>query len=137
MSIRTVSRNSRPFSTKKLDATGSTHYVTPVRVATVTALAPETEPLAEEAELVPVRVEEVPLDRSGRPGGRRFGTLVHATLAVVDLDADGTAVGVVDAGDFWHSDSSHHEIPVKITILQSIRNPQTGGDTEFCDMYRI
>ena len=54
-----------------------------------------------------------------------------------ELRPDGSAVGVVDAGDFWHSDSSHHEEPVKITVLQSIRNPKTGGDTEFCDMYRI
>lgn len=52
-----------------------------------------------------------------------------------ELRPDGSAVGVVDAGDFWHSDSSHHEEPVKITLLQSIRNPLTGGDTDFCNMY--
>jgi taurine dioxygenase len=52
-----------------------------------------------------------------------------------EIRPDGTAVGVVDAGDFWHSDSSHHEIPVTATILQSIRNPKEGGDTEFCNMY--
>lgn len=52
-----------------------------------------------------------------------------------EIRPDGTAVGVVDAGDFWHSDSSHHERPVKITILQSIRNPSRGGDTDFCNMY--
>ena len=34
-----------------------------------------------------------------------------------ELRPDGSAVGVVDAGDFWHSDSSHHEEPVKITLL--------------------
>lgn len=54
-----------------------------------------------------------------------------------ELRPDGTAVGVVDAGDFWHSDSSHHEEPVMYTILQSIRNPATGGDTEFCNMYAV
>jgi taurine dioxygenase len=54
-----------------------------------------------------------------------------------EIRADGTAVGVVDAGDFWHSDSSHHEAPVKITILQSVRNPLRGGDTEFCNMYAV
>jgi taurine dioxygenase len=52
-----------------------------------------------------------------------------------EIRPDGTAVGVVDAGDFWHSDSSHHEEPVKITILQSITKPSRGGDTDFCDMY--
>ena len=54
-----------------------------------------------------------------------------------ELRADGSAVGVVDAGDFWHSDSSHHELPVKMTMLQSISNPKTGGDTEFCNMYAV
>jgi ATP-dependent exoDNAse (exonuclease V) beta subunit len=34
-----------------------------------------------------VAVERVELDRSGRPGGKRFGTLVHAVLAAVDLTA--------------------------------------------------
>ncbi len=35
-----------------------------------------------------VDVVEVPGDRSARPGGARFGTLVHAVLAAVALDAD-------------------------------------------------
>lgn len=54
-----------------------------------------------------------------------------------EIRPDGTAVGVVDAGDFWHSDSSHHEEPCKATILYSVRNPSRGGDTEFCNMYMV
>jgi taurine dioxygenase len=54
-----------------------------------------------------------------------------------EMRANGTAVGVVDAGDFWHSDSSHHAKPVNATILMSIKVPSQGGDTDFCDMYRI
>jgi len=54
-----------------------------------------------------------------------------------EIRSDGTAVGVVDGGDFWHSDSSHITIPSKITILQSVRNPKRGGDTEFCNMYAV
>jgi len=54
-----------------------------------------------------------------------------------EIRPDGTAVGVVDAGDYWHSDSSHHEEPVMYTILQSITNPATGGDTDFCNMYAV
>lgn len=54
-----------------------------------------------------------------------------------EIRSDGTAVGVVDAGDFWHSDSSHHEEPVKVTVLMSIRTPSEGGATDFCDMYAI
>ncbi len=54
-----------------------------------------------------------------------------------ELRPDGTAVGVVDGGDFWHSDSSHHPLPSMITILQSVRNPKKGGNTDFCNMYTI
>lgn len=53
-----------------------------------------------------------------------------------ELRADGTAVGIVDAGDFWHSDSSHHEEPCRSTLLYAVRNPRTGGDTEFCNLYQ-
>lgn len=54
-----------------------------------------------------------------------------------ELRPDGTAVGVVDAGDFLHSDSSWSPEPVKATILYSVKNPSRGGDTEFCNMYLV
>ncbi len=53
------------------------------------------------------------------------------------IGADGKPIGVVDAGDFWHSDSSHHAEPVKSTLLYAVRNPRTGGDTEYCNMYLV
>jgi ATP-dependent exoDNAse (exonuclease V) beta subunit len=46
-----------------------------------------------------VTIEEVSVDRSSRPGGRRFGSLVHATLAVVDLDAKPERIDVVAAAE--------------------------------------
>jgi len=58
-------------------------------VAPVTALAEER---AASGEVGEVRVEEVRGDRVGRPGGRRFGTLVHAVLAEIDLRAGPEAV---------------------------------------------
>jgi taurine dioxygenase len=54
-----------------------------------------------------------------------------------EIRPDGTAVGIVDAGDFWHSDSSHLEEPCRSTVLYAVRNPTTGGDTEFCNMYQV
>ena len=54
-----------------------------------------------------------------------------------EIRPDGTAVGIVDAGDFWHSDSSHIEEPCKNTVLYAVRNPQQGGDTEFCNMHQV
>jgi ATP-dependent exoDNAse (exonuclease V) beta subunit len=43
-----------------------------------------------------VEVIEIPRDE-GRPGGLRFGTLVHAVLATVALDADGDSIERVTA----------------------------------------
>jgi len=39
-----------------------------------------------------VELHDTGVDRRGRPRGKRFGTLVHAVLAVVDLDAGDAAV---------------------------------------------
>lgn len=54
-----------------------------------------------------------------------------------DRNPDGSAVGIVDAGDFWHSDSSHMEEPCRMTILHAVKNPAHGGDTLFCNMYQV
>jgi taurine dioxygenase len=77
---------------------------------------------------------------------RRFGALedqlnAHYTVEgypeVLVLSNDvrgGKPVGLVDGGDFWHSDSSHREFPSMATMLFAVKNPSTGGDTEFADM---
>jgi taurine dioxygenase len=48
---------------------------------------------------------------------------------------DGKPVGLIDGGDFWHSDSSHRPLPSMATILYAVKNPSQGGDTEFANMY--
>ena len=65
--------------------------VATLRVQSVTKLA-EAEAEAERAPTSDVELVEVPGDRSARPGGTRFGNLVHAALASVDFDADEDAV---------------------------------------------
>ena len=55
--------------------------------APVTAIAAKSAGDARDVEIVEVAVE-----RAARPGGRRFGTLVHALLAVAPLDADADAL---------------------------------------------
>src|SRR5206468_7319387 len=77
---------------------------------------------------------------------RRFGALedqlnAHYTVPgypeVLVLSNDmqeGKPVGLVDGGDYWHSDSSHRDLPSMATILFAVKNPSTGGDTEFADM---
>lgn len=54
-----------------------------------------------------------------------------------EVREDGTAVGVVDAGEGWHSDSQHKEHPAKATILLSVKNPAVGGNTHFCNMHLV
>ena len=52
-----------------------------------------------------------------------------------ELNPDGSPIGVVDAGDYQHTDGQIYEYPSLATILYSVRNPKTGGDTEFANMY--
>jgi len=78
---------------------------------------------------------------------RRFGALedqLNAHYTVPDYPEvlvlsndikDGKPVGLIDGGDFWHSDSSHRGTPSMATILYAVKNPSTGGDTEFANMY--
>lgn len=47
---------------------------------------------------------------------------------------DGKFIGVVAAGDFWHSDQSYRETPSLATLLYAHKLPKQGGDTEFADM---
>lgn len=77
---------------------------------------------------------------------RRFGALedqlnAHYTVPdypevlVLSNDVkDGKPVGLIDGGDFWHSDSSHRPFPSMATILYAVKNPNEGGDTEFANM---
>jgi taurine dioxygenase len=77
---------------------------------------------------------------------RRFGALEDQLNARYTIEGypevlvlsndlrDGKPVGLVDGGDYWHSDSSHREFPSMATILFAVKNPSTGGDTEFADM---
>lgn len=67
----------------------------------------------------------------------RYALAEHPEVLVLSNDMkDGKPVGLIDGGDFWHSDSSHREKPSLATILHARQNPRHGGDTEFADMYR-
>jgi len=78
---------------------------------------------------------------------RRFGALedqlnAHYTVEnypevlILSNDLkDGNPIGLIDGGDFWHSDSSHRDRPSMATMLYAVKNPSVGGDTEFANMY--
>tara|TARA_Y100001936_G_scaffold254166_1_gene326171 strand:+ start:29859 stop:30734 length:876 start_codon:yes stop_codon:yes gene_type:complete len=50
---------------------------------------------------------------------------------------DGKPVGVVAAGDYWHSDLSPNKTPGLATFLYARKLPSQGGDTEFADMHAV
>ncbi len=47
---------------------------------------------------------------------------------------DGKNIGIPDAGSDWHSDHAYIDRPTAYTILQSVKVPKTGGDTEWINM---
>lgn len=64
-------------------------------VVTATAVAEGEAVGQSRGERAPVGVEHTETPRQGRPRGKRFGTLVHAILAEVELDAEDAGVSVV------------------------------------------
>ncbi|NKB22542.1 MAG: TauD/TfdA family dioxygenase [Alphaproteobacteria bacterium] len=48
---------------------------------------------------------------------------------------DGEPVGVISAGDFWHTDLSFGEIPCRATFLHALEVAEEGGDTEWSNIY--
>ena len=52
-----------------------------------------------------------------------------------DVDKEGNQIGVIDAGDAWHTDHSFKTRPANCTILYSLKNPSRGGATDFANMY--
>jgi len=49
---------------------------------------------------------------------------------------DGKFIGLPDGGSEWHSDHSYVDQPTGYTMLQAIKVPKDGGDTEWTNMVR-
>lgn len=59
----------------------------------------------------------------------------HDNVLILSNDLrDGKPIGVPDAGDSWHTDLSFKDCPSLCTVLQAVRLPGQGGDTEFACM---
>ena len=55
-------------------------------------------------------------------------------LSSEDRDAMGDGRPLV-VGAHWHSDDSYRAVPCSLTMLYGIEVPETGGDTQFANMY--
>jgi len=79
---------------------------------------------------------------------RRFGSLEvhilhqfqltgHPEVLVLSnkTDAEGKAVGLVDAGRYWHTDVSFTEVPSMGSFLYAVEIPPEGGDTLFASQF--
>jgi len=56
-------------------------------------------------------------------------------LSSEDRDVMGDGKRLV-VGAHWHSDDSYKAVPCSLTMLYGVAVPETGGDTQFTNMYR-
>jgi taurine dioxygenase len=56
-------------------------------------------------------------------------------LSSEDRDTKGDG-GKLVVGAAWHTDDSYKAVPCSLTILYGVEVPDTGGDTQFVNMYR-
>ena len=70
--------------------------------------------------------------------GRRFVEGIPEIYIVSNVKVDGEPIGSLGDGEaVWHTDMSYLEVPPKASMLYSLEVPPTGGNTSFCNMYRI
>ncbi|HKE39521.1 MAG TPA: TauD/TfdA family dioxygenase [Casimicrobiaceae bacterium] len=56
-------------------------------------------------------------------------------LILSNRRSDGAAVGLADAGTYFHTDYSYLQVPARATMLYSLEVPKHGGNTLFANQY--
>ncbi len=75
-------------------------------------------------EPAPVLIERVTAGRTARPHGKRFGTLVHAVIAEIALDAPADAIGASAAVQGRYLGCSPAEVEAAArTVAEALRHP--------------
>ena len=70
--------------------------------------------------------------------GRRFVEGHPEIYVVSNVIENGVPIGSLGAGEaVWHTDMSYLEEPPKASMLYALEIPPAGGNTYFCNMYRI
>jgi ATP-dependent exoDNAse (exonuclease V) beta subunit len=88
-----------------------------IKVQTVTAFAAGAD--LSEARLAHIQLEKVLRTDGERPSGRRFGALVHAVLAAVDLDANADEIREVVQANASLIDATSEEADAAITTVRN------------------
>jgi taurine dioxygenase len=70
-----------------------------------------------------------------RAGSRHPQVPEIMILSSEDRDEMGDGKRLV-VGAHWHSDDSYKAVPCSLTMLYGVQVPETGGDTQFTNMYR-
>jgi ATP-dependent exoDNAse (exonuclease V) beta subunit len=70
-------------------------------------------------DLAHIQIEKISRAEVERPSGRRFGALVHAVLAVVDLNASADKIGAVAQANARLMDATAVEVDAAITTIRS------------------
>ena len=98
-----------------------TGSVPTLRTRTVTSLAQDGD---QELRIDPVEVHVVARDEADRPGGRRFGSLVHAVLALIDLPSSSDDVAAIAAVQGKIVGATKEEIDAAVaTVLRAKAHP--------------
>jgi len=70
--------------------------------------------------------------------GRRFVAGHPEVYVVSNVIENGEPIGSLGAGEAtWHTDMSYLEFPPKASMLYALEVPAAGGNTYFCNMYRV
>ena len=70
--------------------------------------------------------------------GRRFVEGHPEIYVVSNVIENGQPIGSLGSGEaVWHTDMSYLEEPPKASMLYALEVPAAGGDTYFCNMYRV
>ena len=70
--------------------------------------------------------------------GRRFVEGHPEIYVVSNVIENGEPIGSLGAGEaVWHTDMSYLEAPPKASMLYALEVPAAGGNTYFCNMYRV
>ena len=93
-----------------------------ITVQTATAFAAGA--AVSEPDLTRIQIEKVSRVDIERPSGRRFGALVHAVLASVDLDASADEIGAVAQANARLIDATAAEIDAAVaTVRSALQHP--------------